>query len=420
MEEPAEETVAGRSELGDAGEERAHEMSATDGEDSRVPAAPDVTYDATLLEQHQSETTAKEKAVRFKEEVTGLEEDPPIARGEEDKKEKEEEEKDEWMDILGTGDLKKKVVRDGGGVETRPTPLSRVRIRTKGQLDNGAVVDRHSSIPFTLGDGDVLQAWDLSVSLMEVGELALVRTSPRFAYGRQGRTPDIPANASITYELELLDVQPPVDYATVTEQELTTLVDRKRIRGNELFQRKDYELAVNSYDKALKLIDSYTGEHESEELPPAISDMHVRCLNNLAAAYLKVERYKESQETCQKVLEKEPENVKALFRYGKVLAIRGDLSEAVKHLQKALELNPDERAIQVELQKAQKKKDRVEKEEREMYRRMVSNPPKSTGRAENPRHSLWKRLIQGPVPYLAVAAVVGIAGIAIAYYWTQT
>ena len=125
MEEPAEETVAGRSELGDAGEERAHEMSATDGEDSRVPAAPDVTYDATLLEQHQSETTAggegggergartsgtaKEKAVRFKEEVTGLEEDPPIARGEEDKKEKEEEEKDEWMDILGTGDLKKKV-----------------------------------------------------------------------------------------------------------------------------------------------------------------------------------------------------------------------------------------------------------------------------------------------------------------------
>ena len=50
-----------------------------------------------------------------------------------------------------------KVVRSGGGVETRPTPLSRVRIRTKGQLDNGTTIDRHSSIPFTLGDGDVLQ-----------------------------------------------------------------------------------------------------------------------------------------------------------------------------------------------------------------------------------------------------------------------
>lgn len=82
--------------------------------------------------------------------------------------------------------------------------------------------------------------------------------------------------------------------------------------------------------------------------------MHVRCLNNLAAAFLKVtnacmcmylfiqmmwvdfvlveyivspfsscshlqvEMYKESQGACQKVLEKEPNNVKALFRYGKV------------------------------------------------------------------------------------------------------
>ena len=30
-------------------------------------------------------------------------------------------------------------------------------------------------------------AWDLTVSLMEAGEVALVQTTPRFAYGRQGR-----------------------------------------------------------------------------------------------------------------------------------------------------------------------------------------------------------------------------------------
>jgi FK506-binding protein 8 len=255
---------------------------------------------------------------------------------------------------------------------------------------------------------------------MEIGELALVRTSPRFAYGRQGRSPDIPTNASITYELELLEVQPPVDFATVTEKELTTLIDRKRIRGNELFQRKDYELAVNSYDKALKLIESYTEKHASEELPLTVSDMHIRCLNNLAAAYLKVERYKESQEACCKVLAKDPENVKALFRYGKVLAIQGELDDSVKILQKALELNPDERAIQVELQKAQKKKERVEREEREMYRRMVqgsSQRPQQTGSRQET--SLWKRLLQGPIPYIAVAGLVGVVGMAIAYYLTQ-
>ena len=47
----------------------------------------------------------------------------------------------------------------------------------------------------------------------------------------------------------------------------------------------------------------------------------------------------------------------------------------------------------MELQKAMKKKDRVDKEEREMYRRMVSNPPKSAPATESTRHSLWKRLV---------------------------
>ena len=42
-------------------------------------------------------------------------------------------------------------------METRPTPQCRVRLRTKGTLEKGALVDQHHSVPFTLGDGDVIQ-----------------------------------------------------------------------------------------------------------------------------------------------------------------------------------------------------------------------------------------------------------------------
>ena len=49
------------------------------------------------------------------------------------------------------------MLRPGGGVETRPTPQCRVKIRTEGKLDNGTVVDKYSSVPLTLGDGDVIQ-----------------------------------------------------------------------------------------------------------------------------------------------------------------------------------------------------------------------------------------------------------------------
>jgi len=38
------------------------------------------------------------------------------------------------------------------------------------------------------------------------------------------RPPNIPPDAALTYELELLEVLPPVDYQTITEEELIPLL----------------------------------------------------------------------------------------------------------------------------------------------------------------------------------------------------
>lgn len=43
-------------------------------------------------------------------------------------------------------------------------------------------------------------------------------------YNTYHRSPDVPANASITYELELLDVQAPVDFSKVSEKDIITLM----------------------------------------------------------------------------------------------------------------------------------------------------------------------------------------------------
>lgn len=47
-------------------------------------------------------------------------------------------------------------------------------------------------------------------------------------------------------------------------------------------------------------------------------DYRVKCLNNLAAAQLKLEQYEEALSTSRDVLTLEQNNVKALFRTGKV------------------------------------------------------------------------------------------------------
>ena len=48
-------------------------------------------------------------------------------------------------------------MREGEGVSTRPTAQCQVRMKVRGSLQSGGVVDRHSSLEFTIGDGDVIQ-----------------------------------------------------------------------------------------------------------------------------------------------------------------------------------------------------------------------------------------------------------------------
>lgn len=50
---------------------------------------------------------------------------------------------------------------------------------------------------------------------MDVGEVALLEVGPRFAYGTQGRKPDVPPNATIIYTVELLSSEPEPDIETL-------------------------------------------------------------------------------------------------------------------------------------------------------------------------------------------------------------
>lgn len=69
----------------------------------------------------------------------------------------------------------------------------------------------------------MIQGIDLIVALMDRGETSLVEIGPRFAYGSHGNGKDIPADATILYTIELLDV------AQDQEIESVNLDDRLRI-----------------------------------------------------------------------------------------------------------------------------------------------------------------------------------------------
>lgn len=314
---------------------------------------------------------------------------------------------EEWIDILGNGLLKKKVLTAGKGPETRPRKGQDVTVRLKTSLEDGSVVEDDASLSFTLGDGDVTQALDLCVQLMGIEETVLIDANSKYCYGKEGRSPNISPNANLVFEATLLDAKDGPDLELLTGEEKLALANKKRERGNFYYQRADYVFAINSYEIALKIVNSsskvdFTPEEEDELL-----DVKMKCLNNLAASQLKLDHYEAALKSCNLVLEQQPENIKALFRKGKVLAQQGEYSEAIAILRKALKLEPSNKTIHAELSKLVKKHADQKNVESAMYKKMLGNVSTSPNKpTRKPSWSIsWK--------WLFGATAIAIGGVAL-------
>ncbi|NXH40823.1 FKBP8 isomerase, partial [Dicaeum eximium] len=315
----------------------------------------------------------------------------------------------EWLDVLGNGLLKKKTLVPGRGVDSRPQKGQDVTIRLKAMLEDGTVVEEEPALTFTLGDCDVLQALDLCVQLLEMGETALIMSEAKYCYGAQGRSPDIPPNASLTLEVELLAARDAPDLELLSGKEKIQLANRKRERGNFFYQQADYVLAINSYDIALRIVGSSSKVDFSPDEEAELLDVKVKCLNNLAASQLKLDHFKAALKSCNLVLEHQPGNIKALFRKGKVLAQQGEYREAIPILKAALKLEPSNKTIHAELSKLVKKHADQRNVETEMYRKMLGNP----SAASTPGKCKDKLPWSIPWKWLFGATAIALGGVAL-------
>uniref|UniRef100_A0A8C1XY18 peptidylprolyl isomerase n=1 Tax=Cyprinus carpio TaxID=7962 RepID=A0A8C1XY18_CYPCA len=316
---------------------------------------------------------------------------------------------EEWLDVLGNGQLRKKIVEAGAGPDSRPQRGQIVTIDLKTTLTDGTVVEELPNLSFTLGDGDVLQVLDLTVQLMEMGEKALIEAGAKYAYGVLGSsTPAVPPDADLILEVQLLSAEDAPDLELMPPSERISLANRKRERGNVHYQRADYAFAINSYGIALQITEATSRVDISPQEEEELLDMKVKCLNNMAAAQLKLDHYEAALRSCVSVLAYQQDNVKALFRKGKVLALQGEFAEAIKTLKMALKLEPSNKTIHAELSKLVKKHSEQKGAEQAMYKKMLGNPTNASvqkHRAKSSWSLSWK--------WLFGATAVAIGGVAL-------
>lgn len=85
-----------------------------------------------------------------------------------------------------------------------------VQVNYTGWLENGKEFDssaKHGGpAQFSLGPG-LIPGWNEALQTMKVGGKRRIITPPSLAYGPRGNPPNIPPNATLTFEIELLNVK---------------------------------------------------------------------------------------------------------------------------------------------------------------------------------------------------------------------
>ncbi len=119
------------------------------------------------------------------------------------------EEWDFFNDFCDKGQLKIETIEQGSGEKADEGQT--LVVHYVGTLEDGtkfdSSIDRDQPFSLILGDGFLIAGWEQGLLGMQANEKRKLTIKPELAYGEVGAGDIIPANATLIFEIELLEIE---------------------------------------------------------------------------------------------------------------------------------------------------------------------------------------------------------------------
>lgn len=255
-----------------------------------------------------------------------------------------------------------KVIEDEGIGIQRPTDGSVCTVSLNlSNVGNGdeKILNAVMSTPMngvrTINVGDGAFAIDVLLEMclrtMRKGEIATVVLSPEFI-----AQCNIQLDKTLTFRIELLNFIH--NQTSVWEQGSEDLINNAMLlknQGVELYKTNSILWAFHKFSKALKLLIAVIQENLNDDTRKIYKDLKLACYLNLAACQMKTSNFMYVIFNCDKALQLEANNIKALFRRGVAYSNLTEYAKSIDDLSRTLSLDPRNKAASYHLKIAKER-----------------------------------------------------------------